>query len=69
MPAFVQLGKDLGVDRVSFSEIQHWQRGMSDEQFQKAQVWREDHPLRGELSAVLRAPILNDPIAHLGNVR
>jgi wyosine [tRNA(Phe)-imidazoG37] synthetase (radical SAM superfamily) len=68
MPAFVRLGKDLRVDRVGFSRIQHWPRGMTDVQFREAQVWREDHPLRRELSAVLRDPILTDPIAHLGNV-
>jgi MoaA/NifB/PqqE/SkfB family radical SAM enzyme len=69
MPAFVQLGKSLGVDRVSFSEIQHWGRGMTDEQFREAQVWRDDHSLRAELSAVLKNPLLSDPIVHLGNVR
>jgi pyruvate-formate lyase-activating enzyme len=69
MPDFLRLGKELGVDRVSFSEIQHWGRGMTREQFFQAQVWRHDHPLRAELSAVLQDPILADPIAHLGNVR
>jgi hypothetical protein len=41
---------------------------MTDEQFREAQVWRDDHSLRAELSAVLQDPVLSDPIVHLGNV-
>jgi pyruvate-formate lyase-activating enzyme len=69
MPEFVRLGNSLGVDAVFFSEIQHWGRAMTDEEFGEAQVWRDDHPLRSELSAVLRDPIFADHIVHLGNVR
>lgn len=68
MPAFVQLGKELGVDHILFSEIQRWSRAMTDEQFRQAQVWRDDHPLRGEFSAILRDPMIADPIVRLGNV-
>lgn len=68
MPAFVELGRELGVDRVSFSLIQHWGRAMSDEAFHDAQVWRADHPLRADLSQVLQHPSLRDPIVYIGNV-
>jgi MoaA/NifB/PqqE/SkfB family radical SAM enzyme len=68
MPAFVRLGKELGVDRVSFSSIQYWTRAMTEAQFKDANVCRKDHPSHPELLKILRDPILLDPIVHLGNV-
>jgi len=62
MPEFVRLGQSLGVNQILFTAIEPWGRGMTDEQFQRAQVWRNDHPLRSALSDVLRDPILSDPI-------
>jgi wyosine [tRNA(Phe)-imidazoG37] synthetase (radical SAM superfamily) len=68
MPAFVRMGKALGVDRIHFSNIQHWSRAMTEVQFKDAQVCREDHLLHSELSRVLIDPIFRDPIVDLGNV-
>ncbi|MFI5348021.1 MAG: radical SAM protein [Elusimicrobiota bacterium] len=68
MPSFVRLGKELGADRVIFMDIDHWDRAMTDDQFRDARICSEDHPLRPELSKILRDPILSDPIVDFGNL-
>ena len=67
MPAFVRLGQSLRVDRVGFQIMRHWIRGMSEEAFAAAQVWRPGHPLYAEFRSVLEQPELRAPIVDLGD--
>jgi MoaA/NifB/PqqE/SkfB family radical SAM enzyme len=68
MPAFVALGKEFGVDRIRFALIRHWWRGFSLSQYPRARVWSAKHPLFDEFLAVLRDPLLDDPIVLAGDV-
>jgi sulfatase maturation enzyme AslB (radical SAM superfamily) len=67
MPAFVDLGRSLGADRVGFSLVMNWGTWSAAE-FNVRAIWRRDHPEFGEFLDVLRDPRLADPVADLGNV-
>jgi molybdenum cofactor biosynthesis enzyme MoaA len=64
MPAFVQLGKSLGADRVVFADIQPVD-GMSLSHRSSA-VHLPEHPLNASYREVLRAKDLHDPVVQLG---
>ena len=67
MPEFVRLAKELApVDAVSFNLITDW--GTYGREFAEHAIWRSDHPEFAAFLAVLRAPELQDPLVHLGNV-
>lgn len=68
MAEFVALGKDLGVDAVSFSLIYPWGRANLGPAFGEMQIWSPDHPEHVDFFAVLRDPIFADPIVSLGDV-
>jgi len=65
MPAFVQLGKEFGVDSVYFSLIRDWG---CIKNFTDAQVWDQQHPKYDEFLSVLSDKALLDPIVNLGDV-
>jgi pyruvate-formate lyase-activating enzyme len=62
MPAFVALGRRLGVDRVRFTLIRPWRRGLGNREYAKAMIWDEAHPEFDAFLATLRDPALADPI-------
>lgn len=62
MPAFVALGKKLGVDRVRFTLIRPWRRGLARGAYAKAMIWDEQHPDFDAFLAILRDPALADPL-------
>lgn len=67
MPAFVVLAKELApVDQVSFNLITDW--GTYGRDFKAHAIWRADHPEFADFLAVLRQPVFDDPVVHLGNV-
>jgi pyruvate-formate lyase-activating enzyme len=68
MPAFVALGKELGVDRIRFALIRHWWRGFSLGEYPQARIWSGRHPQFREFLAVLRDPLLLDPVVWPGDV-
>jgi len=68
MPAFVAMGKRLGVDRVRFALIRHWWRGMLPTKFPRARVWGESHPDHDAFLAVLRDPLIVDPVVWAGDL-
>lgn len=68
MPAFVALGKELGVDRIRFALIRHWWRGMLPTNFPKARVWTGNHPDHDAFLAVLRDPLIVDPVVWAGDL-
>lgn len=68
MPAFVELAKELGADRVGFSLLMDWGTWAPAE-FRVRCVWRTDHPEFEAFLEVLRDPGLADPMVDLGNVQ
>jgi hypothetical protein len=62
MPAFVELGKRFGADRVRFALIRPWRRGLARGAYGKAMIWDEAHPDFDAFLGVLRDPALADPI-------
>ena len=67
MPAFVELGKALGADQVSFSMVLDWGT-WSIAEYEKQCIWKEDHPQFTDFIRVLEDPILDDPMVVLGNI-
>jgi molybdenum cofactor biosynthesis enzyme MoaA len=67
MPAFVELGRELGADCVGFSLVMNWGTWSASE-FAVRAVWRRDHPEFAAFLGVLRDPRLADPVVDLGNV-
>ncbi len=61
MAAFVELGKRFSADRVRFSLIRPWRRGLARGAFSKAMIWDEAHPEFDAFLGVLRDPALADP--------
>ncbi|MFN8391198.1 MAG: SPASM domain-containing protein [Bdellovibrionota bacterium] len=65
MPAFVEMGRRLGADRLDFQPVHNQTEAFARHEFQRAEV---THPLHSEypdLQRVLRDPLLNDPIVNL----
>ncbi|MGK7297006.1 MAG: SPASM domain-containing protein [Candidatus Wenzhouxiangella sp. M2_3B_020] len=67
MPAFVDLGRELGADRVGFSLLMNWGTWTTAE-FNVRCIWRPDHPEFDRFLEVLSDPRLGDPSVDLGNV-
>jgi len=67
MPAFVELGKRVGADRVGFSLLMNWGTWTTAE-FNVRCIWRPDHPEFERFSEVLRDSSLGEEIVDLGNV-
>jgi len=67
MPAFVDLGRELGADHVGFSLLMNWGTWTAAE-FAVRCIWRTDHPEFGAFVDVLRDPRLGDASVDLGNV-
>ncbi len=65
MKEFVLLGKRLGVDSIEFMLIDHWQRGMSDAEYQRQKIWGYDHPLHSEFLEALRDPIFDESLVKM----
>ncbi len=61
MPSFVELGRRVSADRVRFSLIRPWRRGLASGAYAKAMIWDEAHPDFEAFLAVLRDPALSDP--------
>jgi MoaA/NifB/PqqE/SkfB family radical SAM enzyme len=68
MPEFVDLGRSFGADRIVFSLIYHWPRGMSVAEFAESKVWDPSHRNHAALLAILRDPRFGDPGVVLGDV-
>lgn len=68
MPAFVEIGKKLGVDMVYFSQLADW-GAMSPIELSRRTVQRSFHPDHAEFRALLQHPGLQDPVVDLGNLR
>lgn len=67
MKAFVQLAKALKVDSVFFGHVLR-PLSLSDEEFAQLAVHLPGHPEHEEFLAVLRDPVLSDPIVRLSNM-
>jgi len=67
MPAFVELGKRLGVDQVFFQKVTDWGT-FSVEQLQQRMIYDASHPQHEEFLEVLRNPLMEDSIVNLGNL-
>jgi sulfatase maturation enzyme AslB (radical SAM superfamily) len=67
MTDFIQLGKKLNADEVTFSMILDW--GTWPLPVFKAQcIWRQDHPEFKQFLRVLTDPQFDDPFVNLGNI-
>jgi hypothetical protein len=67
IPAFVDLGKRFGVDRVFFTHLTSWDT-FSPEELQRRSVHVPSHKSHQDLLAVLRDPRLEDPSVDMGNL-
>jgi len=67
MPAFVELARELGADRVNFSMVVNWGT-WSKAEFAVRAIWRRDHPEFGAFLDVLDDERLRDPMVDLGNI-
>jgi MoaA/NifB/PqqE/SkfB family radical SAM enzyme len=67
MPAFVEIGRAMGVDIVSFSMVLDWGT-WSLAEYEKQCIWKESHPEFEQFIEVLEDPVLDDPIVRLGNI-
>ena len=69
MSVFVELAKRLrSVDLVVFSLVRDWGT-WSLEEYEAQCVWNTKHPEFPAFLDVLRDPILEDPLVHLGNLQ
>lgn len=67
MPAFVRLGRDLGVDQVYFSLLENWGT-FNSAQFAANAIHFEKHPEHRQFRQLLAtSPELDDPIVWLGS--
>ena len=67
MKDFIALGKRLGVDSIFFGHIMRSQ-SHTDEEFARIAVHLPGHPDHEEFMAVLRDPLLSDPIVRISNM-
>lgn len=67
IPAFVEIGRLMGADFVSFSMVLDWGT-WSLAEYEKQCIWKESHPEFDQFIKVLEDPVLDDPIVMLGNL-
>ncbi|HAR62787.1 MAG TPA: hypothetical protein DCS13_04920 [Candidatus Margulisbacteria bacterium] len=67
MLAFVELGKQLGVDAVNFSFLSNWGT-FTQEEYVAHSVHLESNPEHNQLCQILKHPIFKDKIVNLGNL-
>ncbi|MCF8059590.1 MAG: hypothetical protein K9K67_09855 [Bacteriovoracaceae bacterium] len=67
MPAFVKLGRSLGVDKVYFQRISNWGT-FNDQEFAKRDVLSPSHPQHLHFLDVCRHPLMRDKIVKKGNL-
>jgi hypothetical protein len=67
MPAFVALGKHLGVDSVYFSRLADW-RTFDGAELARRAVHHPSHPHHADMRRVLLDDALWDPVVALGNL-
>jgi hypothetical protein len=67
MPAFVELGRQFGADRVYFSHLADW-KTFSPDELQHRAIHRPEHPRHSELLDLLRDERLCQPQVDLGNL-
>jgi len=67
MTAFVELGREWRVDRISFSRLRQWGTYPADE-FRRRDVCSADHPDHAALLDVLRSPVFRENFVWLGNM-
>ena len=67
MAEFIQLGKKLNADRVTFSMVLDWGT-WPPAVFREQCIWRQDHPEFEEFLELLRDPVFDDPFVDLGNI-
>jgi len=67
MPAFVELGKRYGADRVFFTHLTNWNTFSPEELLQRS-VHLPVHARHRDLLSVLHDPILDHPIVNMGNL-
>ena len=69
IPDFVRMAFNFGgIDRVTFSPIVDWGT-WSKEEFDYHAIWKKTHAEFADFMAVLQAPVLNNKIVDLGNLR
>lgn len=62
IPDFVRLGKRVGADRVRFTKLHNW--GTYTD-YNKENVFDQNHPLYEDYLNIMQDPILNDPIVRI----
>ena len=67
MPLFVEIGKQLGVDKVFFTRILNWGT-YSTEEFKNIAMTDDYGHAIPELQEILDLPIMQDPIVDLGTI-
>lgn len=67
MPLFVELGKQLGVDKVFFTRILNWGT-YSEDEFSKVSMTDSDGHANIELQEILDLPIMQENIVDLGTI-
>lgn len=67
MPAFVELGRRFGCDRVAFHQLLDW-GSFTPEEFAARAVQRPDHPEHEAFLDMLVDPRLEDELAYLSNL-
>lgn len=68
LPAFVRLGKELGVDRCYFQRIVNWGMFSSRAEFEQQAIYLSGHPEHSRFLEVMSDPILRDSIVSPGNL-
>lgn len=67
MPLFVELGKELGVDKVYFQRVSNWGT-FSESEFKERDILNPSHPLHQHFKEVCRHPLMRDEIVKRGNL-
>jgi len=62
---FIELGKDLEVDRVEFCLLNETSRGLTGKEFECEKVWAVDHPRHQMFMSLIQRNELHDPIVRL----
>jgi hypothetical protein len=67
MPKFVELGVELGVDEIYFSQLVNWGT-FTDEEFKQRAIHLPSHPFNKEFSHLLSNSLFDRPEVSLGNL-
>jgi len=67
MPAFVELGRELGVDMIGFQRITNWGSFTADE-WAENDIFDVSHPDHAEFRRVMKSPQLGEDFVKLGNI-